>query len=73
MGIFKREVKLSTEVQLKTVTRWLIHKDRLIERQDLENYWGFAIIITIVSNLKATYFCAKELRFGEFLIVVKRY
>lgn len=50
MEVFKREVELSTKVQLQTVPQWLIHKDQLRERQDLGNKKGSIIIIIVVSN-----------------------
>lgn len=73
MEIFKREVKSSTGVQLKTVPRWLIHENRLRERQESGNNRGSAIVITVASNAEATYLCAKGLRFGGSLKVVERY
>lgn len=73
MELFKKEVESSTGVQLKTIPRWLIHEDRLRERQELGNYRGSSIVITVANNADATHLCAKGLRFGGTLKVVKRY
>ncbi len=73
MELLRREVESSTGVQLKTTPRWLIHESRLRERQELGDYRGSSIVITVANNSDATYLCAKGLRFGGTLKVVERY
>lgn len=73
MEFLKKEVKLLTGVQLKRSPRWLIYKRRLRERQKSQNYCGSFIVIMVVNNSDTTYLCAKGLRFGGILKVVKRY
>ncbi len=71
--LFKREVELSTRIQLKTIPRWLIHESRLKEGQESGYYCSSFIIITVVSSSEATHLCAKGLRFGGTFKVVERY
>ena len=71
--LLKKEVELTTKIQLKTTPCWLIHESQLKERQQSGNYCSFFIVITIANNSDATYLCAKEMRFGGTLKVVKRY
>lgn len=73
MELLRREVELSIGVQLKTPLYWLIHESQLRERQELENYHGSFIVITIANNSNATYLCVKRLRTGEMLKVIERY
>ena len=73
MELLKREVKLSTGVQLKTTPCWLIYESRLRERQESGNYRGSFIVITVANNSNATYLCARGLRFERTLKVVERY
>ena len=73
MELFKREVESSTGIQLKTTPRWLIHEDRLSEKQESGNNRGSAIVITIANASDAAYLCAKGLRFGGALKIVEKY
>ena len=73
MELFEQEVESSTGIQLKTTPRWLIHKDRLRERQESGNNQGSAIVITIANAADAIYLYAKGLRFRGALKIVEKY
>lgn len=62
-----------TGIHLKTLPRWLIHKDRLRERQESGNNRGSAIVIIIVNASDAAYLCTKGLRFGGVLKLFEKY
>ena len=51
--LLKQEVESSTDIQLKTLPRWLINKNRLQEQQKTGNKQGFAIVITVKGKSKA--------------------
>lgn len=73
MELLKIEVESSTGVQLKTIPRWLIYEDRLRKKQELGNYRGLSIVITVANNSDAIYLCAKRQRFRGALKLVERY
>ena len=73
MELVKREIESSTGIRLKTTPRWLIHENRLRERQESGNNRGSAIVITVANASDVSYLCAKGLRFGGALKVVEKY
>ena len=67
------EIESSTGIQLKTLLRWLISKNCLIDQQKSENKRGSTIIITIKEKLEAKHSCASGLQFGEVVKVIEKY
>lgn len=73
MELLKREVELSTGIQLKTLPRWLISEDRLRETQTTGSKRGSAIVITVKREAEAKKLCASGLRFGGLVRVVENF
>lgn len=63
MELLKREIELSTGIQLKTFSHWLIIKNQLKKVQTTGNNWGFAIVMTVKGETKAKKLYVLGLRF----------
>lgn len=73
MDLFKREVELSTGIQLKTFSCWIINKNRFKEEQVTGDKQGSVIVITVKSKSEAKQLCAFGLRFGHVVKKVEKY
>ena len=73
MELLRREIELSTGIQLKTLPRWLINETRPEERLESGSRRGSAIVITVGNSAEASKLCSKGLRFGGALKVVGKY
>lgn len=73
MNLLKREVELSIGIQLKTLPRWLINKNRRREKQVTSNKWSSAIVITVKSKSEAKQLCSAGLCFGHVVKKVEKY
>ena len=53
MKLLQRKVESSTGIQLKTLPRWLINKNRRRDQQEAGNKWRSTILITVKRELEA--------------------
>ncbi len=60
MELLKHKVKSSTGIQLKSLPRWLINKDRLREQQK-KGKRGSAIMIMVKGEAEVKKLCASGL------------
>lgn len=72
MELLRRKVESSTGIELKSLPRWLINKNRLKEQPETGKR-GSAIVITVKGEAEAKKLCASGLRFGGVVRVVERY
>lgn len=51
--ILKREIESSIDIQLKTMSRWLISEGRLKEQQKKRSKRGSILVITVSNKIEA--------------------
>ena len=73
MELLRRKVESTTEIQLKTLPRWLISESRLKEKQEFNNKQDSAIVITVSGESEAKKLFASRLRFGGVVKVIEKY
>ena len=73
LELLKREVKSSTGIQFKTLSRSLISDNRLRKIQIAESKRGSAIVITVKGEVEAKKLCTSGLQFDGLVKVVEKF
>ena len=73
MEILKQEVKSLINIQLKTLSQWLISEDRFREVQTTGNKPRSAILIMVKGETKVKRLFISSLRFDGLMKMVKKF